>query len=149
MPFSALENVRFLCVSTSTSTCAKSGEDHLFTSRSAISSAFLRLSLLPSSLLVDIDLLPRENGDDKADALGESGEKIIIIFVFFVVIIVVVNSNALCRTDDPRVLRRRREESIVLSSTFTYVLSITTDALFCADVALRTFRVLLEFSFEF
>lgn len=150
MPFSALENVRFLCVSTSTSTCAKSGEDHFLTSRSAISSAFLRLSLLSSSLVVDIDLLPRKNGDDKADALGkESGKKIIIISVFFVVTIVVVNSNALCRTDDPRLLRRRREESIVLSSKFTYILSITTDALFCADVALRTFRVLLEFEFSF
>ena len=121
MPFSALENVRFLCVSTSGSTCAKSGEDHFLTSRSAISSAFLRLSLLSSSLVVDIDLLPREKDDDKADALGkESGEKIIIISVFFVVTIVVVNSNALCRTD-PRLLRRRREESIVLSdSKFTY-----------------------------
>jgi len=145
MPFSALENVRFLCVSTSTSTCAKSGEDHFLTSRSAISSAFLRLSLLSSSLVVDIDLLPRENGDDKADALGkESGGKIIIIGEDD-------TSNALCKRTDARlvVLRRRREESIVLSSTFTYVLSITTDALFCADVALRTFRVLLEFSFEF
>ena len=91
MPFSALENVRFLCVSTST--CAKSGEDHFLTSRSAISSAFLRLSLLSSSLVVDIDLLPRENGDDKADALGkESGEKIIIIGEDD-------TSNALCRTD--------------------------------------------------
>ena len=67
MPFSALENVRFLRVSTSTSTCAKSGEDHFLTSRSAISSAFLRLSLLSSSLVVDIDLLPREKDDDKAD----------------------------------------------------------------------------------
>ena len=145
MPFSALENVRFLCVSTSTSTCAKSGEDHFLTSRSAISSAFLRLSLLSSSLVVDIDLLPRENGDDKADALGkESGEKIIIIGEDD-------TSNALCKRTDARLVvsRRRREESIVLSSTFTYVLSITTDALFCADVALRTFRVLLEFSFEF
>ena len=93
MPFSALENVRFLCVSTSTSTCAKSGEDHFLTSRSAISSAFLRLSLLSSSLVVDIDLLPREKGDDKADALGkESGEKIIIIGEDD-------TSNALCRTD--------------------------------------------------
>jgi len=70
-----------------------SGEDHLFTSRSAISSAFLRLSLSLSSLVVDIDLLPRKNGDDKADALGkESGEKIIIIGEDD-------NSNALCRTD--------------------------------------------------
>jgi hypothetical protein len=43
--------------------------------------------------VVDIDLLPRENGDDKADALGkESGEKIIIIGEDD-------TSNALCRTD--------------------------------------------------
>ena len=94
--------------------------------------------------MVDIDLLPRENGDDKADALGkESGGKIIIVGEDD-------TSNALCKRTDARlvVLRRRREESIVLSSTFTYVLSITTDALFCADVALRTFRVLLEFSFD-